>query len=37
MESITSEKGDTVESMALRVKKKLSDLENTIDAEKRKR
>ena len=37
MESITSEKGDTVENISGRIKKKLADLEETIEAEKRRR
>lgn len=31
MESITSEKGETVENITVRIKKKLLDLEATIE------
>jgi len=37
METITSEKGDTVETIALRIKNKLTALEASIEEEKRKR
>ena len=37
MENITSEKGDTVENLSNRIKKKLTDLECSIESEKRRR
>lgn len=32
MESVTSEKGETVDGLTSRIKKKLADLESTIEA-----
>jgi hypothetical protein len=37
MESITAEKGETVENINVRIKKKLVDLEATIEGERQRR
>jgi uncharacterized protein YukE len=37
MESITAEKGETVENINVRIKKKLADLEATIEGERQRR
>lgn len=37
MENITTEKGETVDNLAARIKKKIADLEEAIESERKRR